>query len=106
MTSGHRRPRRRARDIANLPKKGNVWFMVGLVMVGLSLVLGLKWTMGDSTSAAFQSIAGDPELELPSGPTDDEFEPEASDENADAPEATNAAGHRAADTGSSPGPPK
>ncbi len=64
------RPRRRARDIARLPKRGNMWFMVVLVLVGLALVLGLKWTMGDSSSAAFESIVGDPELDLPLGPTD------------------------------------
>ena len=70
MSARSRRPRRRASDIAGLPKRGNMWFMVLLVMGGLIVVMGLKWTMGDTTSTAFQTIAGDPDLDLPGGPTD------------------------------------
>ena len=59
------RHRRSARDIANLPGRRGGLFTIGLVVVGLALVFGLKMTLGDQSSETFQLLVGDPDLELP-----------------------------------------
>ena len=64
-----RRQRRMARDIAPTRSKNHFLLLI-LVAVGLAFVLFFRASMGDSNSDVWKAVVGNPELELPLGPTD------------------------------------
>jgi len=65
----NRRPRRTAKEIANIQSRGG-WFFVALIAIGLALILYFKFAIGDKSTETFQMLVGNPELQLPRSVTE------------------------------------